>query len=430
MVQVAKAGRPLTKCPHPTNECSCRKQYALMVRIPKGKKAFWQSCANPNHCLAGSSCVCRPLYKVDARERDSTSPTSAVSSPGNIPSRVTKRSRTVGSGRSPSSAKNNRNSGDDSGIRTQSGFALSATLNDPEQRSPGNWSSRVGTSASPPRSCCGSGPAVSQEGRAPQVEQPIVMPPALSSFASLALPREDETPNPFLFPPLAPPQCLTNADTLEFAGGCCQPDLDQLLLSSDRFAPQDLHLGHGVCQCGDSCQCLGCATHPFNTTTKNCVHEMGQLIASTPMEQIGLFPELSAPDARWQTGSFSHDSSLSIMDPVSQLSTPPVPPFASDFSVSNGAFIEQDNCFLVEYPLEPCSNVTGTCLCGDNCSCAGCLSHNGHNGVHVDPSSTADSPFVPSRSPARTISQRPIAPQAPLRAVRQRTRNPGVSPSL
>lgn len=36
MMKVPKAGRPLARCPHPKGTCSCRKTYAVMVRIPKG----------------------------------------------------------------------------------------------------------------------------------------------------------------------------------------------------------------------------------------------------------------------------------------------------------------------------------------------------------------------------------------------------------
>lgn len=45
MVKVPRAGRPLSKCPHPRGACSCQRMYALMTEIYNGKQpvfqAFW-----------------------------------------------------------------------------------------------------------------------------------------------------------------------------------------------------------------------------------------------------------------------------------------------------------------------------------------------------------------------------------------------------
>ena len=43
--------------------------------------------------------------------------------------------------------------------------------------------------------------------------------------------------------------------------------------------------------------------------------------------------------------------------------------------------------YTVEYPvgfLDPCTNLTGTCQCND-CTWIGCLTHDGHNGVALEP---------------------------------------------
>lgn len=33
---------------------------------------------------------------------------------------------------------------------------------------------------------------------------------------------------------------------------------------------------------------------------------------------------------------------------------------------------------------QDCSNTHGTCLCGDDCDCVGCLTHDGHNGISIE----------------------------------------------
>lgn len=43
--------------------------------------------------------------------------------------------------------------------------------------------------------------------------------------------------------------------------------------------------------------------------------------------------------------------------------------------------------YEVEYPVPlpgSCSDMTGTCQCGNDCSCVGCLTHSGHNGMPLE----------------------------------------------
>jgi len=51
---------------------------------------------------------------------------------------------------------------------------------------------------------------------------------------------------------------------------------------------------------------------------------------------------------------------------------------------------------LQQYVLPGCSDATGTCQCGDGCSCEGCLTHGGHNGIPVDGLTAVEPPTAAS----------------------------------
>ncbi|KAL4986394.1 hypothetical protein BDW68DRAFT_188881 [Aspergillus falconensis] len=87
MVSVGKAGRPLSKCPHVEGSCNCKRLGAFMVAIPKG-----------------STCLCRPVYKMILGENGPTpapldltvAPSASASSAGSAspsPSKIQKPSK-------------------------------------------------------------------------------------------------------------------------------------------------------------------------------------------------------------------------------------------------------------------------------------------------------------------------------------------------
>ena len=61
--------------------------------------------------------------------------------------------------------------------------------------------------------------------------------------------------------------------------------------------------------------------------------------------------------------------------------------------------------FWQEMVLPGCNDETGTCQCGDGCSCVGCLTHGGHNGVSLDAATNnEDESFPDFTTPTDTIS--------------------------
>ena len=169
--------------------------------------------------------------------------------------------------------------------------------------------------------------------------------------------------------------------------------------------------GH-VCKCGDGCQCLGCASHPFNNTTKQHVQEMGLLVGlNGEQSQHSQYPA----SATYPIGTndnlengVQHDTihTYSEHTPYSDHMGSGYPSHAN--YTPDQDLMEPSQYYTLEYSVglpNPCSDVTGSCQCGNDCSCIGCLTHSGHNNLGLEPVSTENTGFLASgQSPQRTGS--------------------------
>lgn len=145
------------------------------------------------------------------------------------------------------------------------------------------------------------------------------------------------------------------------------------------------------CSCGETCQCLGCASHPYNETTRQHVQKMGFMmsidednaIPNKPTSFIGpdSSPLTMSPNGTTHTSTFADNTMFTS------------PNFDNNMSSGGNAFatdqfMQPSEYYEIEYSvgLSLCSNVSGTCQCGNDCNCVGCLTHDGHNGVALQPS--------------------------------------------
>ena len=170
---------------------------------------------------------------------------------------------------------------------------------------------------------------------------------------------------------------------------------------ADHIMDRGLYRVDPKCNCGPGCQCVYCSIHPYNEPTRERVRELASIIAtdsdsgpeSRPqsqygeqfMDSLGLYPVMQH-DLHPQNGILVASSNMQepLSQPTSQpdiflgnmnkLATSPAVPTSSE---------DSDNIFqTMEYPMRPwCNNESGTCMCGDDCDCLGCLTHSGHNGV-------------------------------------------------
>ncbi|KAJ5789858.1 uncharacterized protein N7518_006869 [Penicillium psychrosexuale] len=479
MMKVPKAGRPLAKCPHPKGTCSCQKSYAVMVRIPKG-----------------SSCLCRPLYKVpmDTNESTQSPPPSMVPTSSPAPGKVQK------SGRRQSTMQ----AAPENIARALQNMPDKVKLEDGTSNLTSDFSSQVGldgahissttqnrstpTPTETPRqdsqspqvsSCCSqkqkpkaptptpaptAAAAPAQNGgsccggsRPPTTNQAVYSEADQSQFQP-PIAWDDQSYMQFPMPQMAPWQnssIPTHDDYMHSAmhqvhpqhpslhNGYMgmvlphsQPQMPQIGMSLGVTAPPSMAYsnemnGLGItqasmspymlnnlepsynaplggdschdCSCGEDCQCLGCAAHPFNTTTRKHVQEMGAMITSNGDEKNpevinpyqtspyqGGTPSTSFPYFIQSTPSMDHGFQPipfdSYSDPNSTLASGYSSPLSTNHHL-NQQLMHPSEYYTLEYPVglpSACSDMTGSCQCGSDCSCVGCLTHSGHNGLSLD----------------------------------------------
>ncbi|EED21559.1 copper-activated transcription factor GRISEA, putative [Talaromyces stipitatus ATCC 10500] len=465
MMKVPKAGRPLAKCPHPKGTCSCEKVYAFMVRIPKGSTCL----CRPLYQVPASSATETPSVPATPRPPSlPPDPTSSISKTA-AAGRVQKHTRKQSTFQNPSdniikaldSELMQAERKNDFGISEQpptldrssaytpvSGNSHTPSYN-PSQKLPekvaaeskpgGCCSAKiepVTPAPEPQRSCCGDN-ATSREEKEqfPSISKNPSTPAWNESFYSsqnlawnTQLPNTDFTSqnNTYTTTNLtrpyyanqpqstqpAIPRTFQNLDAhyqLNISG----PPMHQFYLNTATY-PFNMSLpfvndSNHDCSCGDSCQCLGCASHPFNETTRHHVQEMGYMMTVKEDEEksgtSSPFAGLNSPPAMPSNipanynlpiplntqPSFTDDNTL----PSTFDNTINSPTFAPN------QFMQPSEYYTLEYPvgLNLCSDITGTCQCGNDCNCVGCITHSGHDGVVLDSMPPESQPMTSKPTP-------------------------------
>ena len=147
------------------------------------------------------------------------------------------------------------------------------------------------------------------------------------------------------------------------------------------------------CTCGPACQCLFCAVHPYNSATLQQVHNLAHHLPIGPdypplstshspqSSQAAISPSYQPPEQRhvppqYQPTSISSNSALVPANLPSVLHYPNAPQSDPQY-------------FTLTYQINPdellsCTDISGSCKCGDDCACVGCLTHTGHTGEPFD----------------------------------------------
>lgn len=175
--------------------------------------------------------------------------------------------------------------------------------------------------------------------------------------------------------------------------GSAAPSADGQTMSS---------LAH-TCTCGPSCMCVFCVAHPYNAPTRDRVQTLAHLLPNdsewgprSPLQpSYGQPPHnfidssaLVSPSGCVHSSQNSQQSGLPL---PSVFSRPNVSAESyegvSSASVSNTSYtaVPSSNYLTMQYEYDPfelggCTDASGTCRCGDDCACVGCLTHSGHDG--------------------------------------------------
>ncbi|KAL2038176.1 hypothetical protein N7G274_009124 [Stereocaulon virgatum] len=137
------------------------------------------------------------------------------------------------------------------------------------------------------------------------------------------------------------------------------------------------------CQCGPDCDCLFCAAHPYNVPTTTRLTELqaildrdARLIPGSPTqsrnEELPKIGDFTSPMMRNSTLESSHNHEVNSAT-TGRFDTAP-----------QANYIFSTGYQTLQYTVKPdCDDETGTCMCGDACTCIGCMLHKGHNGVPI-----------------------------------------------
>ncbi|EWZ39925.1 hypothetical protein FOCG_09433 [Fusarium oxysporum f. sp. radicis-lycopersici 26381] len=145
-------------------------------------------------------------------------------------------------------------------------------------------------------------------------------------------------------------------------------------------APQTPHSATGTshqCSCGASCECVGCAAHPYNEATQNYVRSAWQSMMDTGYTHVnghgnGETPTTNGHSVTTNTASVPPIGSTDgTVSPVA-----PQTPSEAASGISEEQALSANDFFFVSYPFgDSCAGEEASCPCGDDCQCLGCVIH-------------------------------------------------------
>jgi hypothetical protein len=183
--------------------------------------------------------------------------------------------------------------------------------------------------------------------------------------------------------------------------------------------PKSMGTSHR-CTCGDGCQCVGCAAHPYNEATQNYVRSAW----STMMEDANVSTHTNG-NVNLLNGNHNHnhdqnhghhsangnqlpmnghhnghhddhvspteqpvgDANSGIVSASARTdgtTTNPQTPSDAASSLAEEQTLSANDFFFVTYPFgDSCAGETASCPCGDDCQCIGCVIHNNPDPTQV-----------------------------------------------
>jgi hypothetical protein len=146
---------------------------------------------------------------------------------------------------------------------------------------------------------------------------------------------------------------------------------------------------------------------PFQATLDSTVLNKSPLDVANPWRQSSVsstpaVEHLTFLDSATPTPTESQ-LKLDMAPPVSAATistaaamSSPVADSPSGSNEEEAPTLSPSSFFWSEMVLPGCNDATGTCQCGDGCECVGCLTHGGHNGIALEPTSMAEHEAFPA----------------------------------
>ncbi|PFH57070.1 hypothetical protein XA68_15560 [Ophiocordyceps unilateralis] len=146
------------------------------------------------------------------------------------------------------------------------------------------------------------------------------------------------------------------------------------------------------CTCGDACQCVGCAAHPYNEATQNYVRSAWNTVVEDGQKPRADSDGMAKTVDSSTNGSTNGNSSNGCCGPknITGATTPvtsqtegtvsptaPQTPSDGTSGLGEEQTLSANDFFFVSYPFgDSCAGDTASCPCGDDCQCIGCAIHN------------------------------------------------------
>lgn len=150
-----------------------------------------------------------------------------------------------------------------------------------------------------------------------------------------------------------------------------------------------------MCTCGEACQCVGCAAHPYNQATQDYVRSAWESMGddSYSHNNNGVNGANGANGVSGTTTPILHNGSgtahvmmsapsLEHEDTGDKTESPVAGGTPSEGTSGFHEELSASDFFFVTYPFggDSCSGETASCPCGDECQCLGCSIHNNDPG--------------------------------------------------
>lgn len=136
------------------------------------------------------------------------------------------------------------------------------------------------------------------------------------------------------------------------------------------------------CSCGNSCQCVGCAAHPYNEATQDYVRSAWKTMAEEQTHTKGNHSivkgkeEDATPVNGTSISNGGNTPSVNQADDAMSATAPQTPSDAAS-GTTEEEILSANDFFFVSYPFgDACAGETTSCPCGDDCQCIGCAIHN------------------------------------------------------